>query len=725
MRVRGMALALAVAFVSGCTARGPEPSLKYVGSTACARCHVDATRAWRGSHHDRAMQRATDWTVLGDFSDATFRYGKVTTKFFRRDGRFMVNTDGPDGQPADFEVRYTFGVDPLQQYLIGFPGGRLQALGVAWDTRPKEQGGQRWFHLYPGQRVTHDDPLHWTRSAQNWNLQCAVCHSTDLHKNYDAGTHAYRTRWTEVNVACEACHGPGSRHVAWAGRSAGARQRDATRGLAVALDERRGVAWARDPATGLPRRATPRTTDREIAACARCHSSRTRLFDDDPPGAPLLQSHLPALLIADLYAADGQLDGEAYEYGSFLQSRMNHEGVTCSDCHDPHRGTLRAAGNALCGQCHEAARYDTTAHHHHRAGTAAAQCVTCHMPSKTFMVIDARHDHSLRIPRPDISDSLRTPNVCGSCHAAKGSRWAAARIRAWTGAAPSGFQTFAPALAAARRGDASAGTRAGVLFADTTQPAIARGTAVAALAGRNDAPALATVAAAVRDADPWIRLGGVLAAGDAPSDHRWELLGPALRDSNRVLRALAGGALAGLPIDRVPPGWLDDLTRARAEYVAGETENADQPFALVNLGTFRLAAGDTTGAEQALRDALVIDPDWIPACANLADLLRATGRDPEGEAILRAGLARHPDAAPLHHALGLLMIRGDRRDQGLAELARAARLNPDEPRFTYVYAVGLSDRGRIREAVAVARRGLVRHPDDPALTDLMHQLGAR
>jgi len=288
-----------------------------------------------------------------------------------------VRTDGPDGQLADYKISYAFGVAPLQQYLVEFPGGRMQALGIAWDARPRAEDGQRWFHLYPGERITHDDELHWTRPAQNWNLQCAACHSTDLHKNYDPAAKTYRTSWSEVSVGCEACHGPGSRHVEWArGRDArradgGALQSASDVGLLVSLDERRGVTWARDAATDLPHRSRARRSDTEIEACARCHASRTRMFDDDPPGSPLLASHLPALLVRGSYQADGQLEGEVYEYGSFLQSRMAHEGVTCSDCHDPHRASLRAEGNGLCLQCHDGARYDTAAHHHHASGSPA------------------------------------------------------------------------------------------------------------------------------------------------------------------------------------------------------------------------------------------------------------------------------------------------------------------------------------------------------------------
>jgi hypothetical protein len=122
------------------------------------------------------------------FNNASFEYFGVRSRFFRKDGKFFVETDGPNGKLATFEVKHTFGLDPLQQYLIEFPDGRLQALSLAWDSRPKEQGGQRWFHLYPNEEIRHDDPLHWTKLSQNWNFMCAECHSTAVRKNYDASS---------------------------------------------------------------------------------------------------------------------------------------------------------------------------------------------------------------------------------------------------------------------------------------------------------------------------------------------------------------------------------------------------------------------------------------------------------------------------------------------------------------------------------------------------------
>ena len=140
----------------------PAASETFVGAKACSECHASEYAAWQSSQHAKAMQHATDATVLGDFDNARFTYNGIVSTFFRRDGKFFVTTDGKDGQMADFEILYTFGVDPLQQYLVGFPDGRMQALSIAWDARPKEQGGARWFHLYPNDRITYKDPLHWT-----------------------------------------------------------------------------------------------------------------------------------------------------------------------------------------------------------------------------------------------------------------------------------------------------------------------------------------------------------------------------------------------------------------------------------------------------------------------------------------------------------------------------------------------------------------------------------
>ena len=346
---------------------------KFVGAAECATCHEQENARWRGSHHQLAMQPAANSTVLGDFNHASFNNNGITSTFFRSGSKFMVRTDGPDGALHDYEIKYTFGVYPLQQYLIAMPGGRLQAFGIAWDSRPSERGGQRWFSLYPGQKITYRDSRHWTGIDQNWNYMCADCHSTNLRKNYDARTRTFSTSYSEIDVSCEACHGPGSNHVAWAKKEGDWKKLDTTEGLTIALDERKGVAWRIDPATGNARRSSPRPSEREIQMCARCHSRRGEIHEDYVHGQPVGDDYRVALLEQDLYYPDGQIKEEDYEYGSFIQSRMFHAGVTCSDCHEPHSLKIRATGNNICMQCHSAQKYDSPKHHFHKIGSAGAR----------------------------------------------------------------------------------------------------------------------------------------------------------------------------------------------------------------------------------------------------------------------------------------------------------------------------------------------------------------
>ena len=289
------------------------------------------------------MQVANDSTVLGNFNDARFTKDGVTSSFFKKDGKFYVRTDGPDGKPQDYDLPYTFGVSPLQQYLVPFPGGRMQSFVVAWDSRSKDHDGQRWFHLYPDQKMGPTDPLHWTGRNQTWNYMCADCHSTNLRKNYDLAKDSYDTKWSEIDVSCETCHGPGSNHVAWAQThpKGSYKPGDGSNGLVVDLKPASGTWASLEPDTGTMHwKGQPRSHN-EINTCAPCHSRRHPITSNNQPGQPFLDGYVPSLLEEGVYYPDGQILEEDYEWGSFIQSKMYHEGVTCSDCHDPHTAKLR------------------------------------------------------------------------------------------------------------------------------------------------------------------------------------------------------------------------------------------------------------------------------------------------------------------------------------------------------------------------------------------------
>jgi tetratricopeptide (TPR) repeat protein len=715
-----VSITLAAACVSS-DAYADEPA-EFVGRAVCSSCHEAEVERWKGSHHALAMQKATEATVLGNFGSAHIEHFGVATTFFRDGDRFMVRTGGPDGALHEYPIAYTFGVYPLQQYLIALPGGRLQALGIAWDSRPTERGGQRWFPLYPNQNLKPGDPLHWTGRDQTWNYQCAGCHSTNLKKNYDLAHNAYATSWTDLDVACEACHGPGARHVAWAKTRAKTGSYDPKMGLTNWLKPTDGGHWEMNPETGIARRALPNPPPRagegrvgvstEVETCAACHSRRKVNAKDPSPGELYLDAYLPALLEPGLYHADGQIDGEVYEYGSFLQSRMHAAGVTCSNCHDPHSAKLLAEGNGLCSQCHLPARFDVAEHHHHQPGSAGAQCVNCHMPTKTYMVVDARRDHSIRVPRPDLSVSLGVPNACSQCHADRSPQWAAETIAGWY---PGGRQIiphFGSALRAGRIGAVDAEQQLDRLILDRSQPAIARASALPLLGPYASPASEPAIKAAIADPDPLVRSAAPRVLPGAPPSRIIQAAAPLLSDPVRAVRIEAARALAGTDLLALKPEQQTAFVNATAELVAAETVDGDRPEAHLNLGLLEVRRRQLPEAETEYRTALRLDPNFVPALVNLADLDRTRGMDGEGAELLKKALTIEPDNADVRYALGLYLVRKRDYAAALDLLRRAHELMPENARYAYVYAVALNSTGAAAEAITLLEETHRRHPVD-------------
>jgi predicted CXXCH cytochrome family protein len=679
------------------------------------------------------MLEATKATVLGDFNNARFTYGGVISTFFTRDGKFYVHTDGPDGTLHDYEIRYTFGIAPLQEYLIPFPDGRLQALNVCWDTRPKDQGGQRWFHLYPNEIVDFRDALHWTGPYQNWNYMCSECHSTNVHKNYDLETDRFATTWSEIDVSCEACHGPGSKHVEW-GRRAKQDQAgsgspvltkeegaaDPKKGLAVDLAAR-GGAWVFEGTAPIAHLSGPRDTRPQVI-CARCHARRTQMGEDYDYSQPLGQTHMLALLTPELYHADGQILDEVFEYGSFLQSRMHERGVVCTDCHDPHSGRLRADGNAVCAKCHQPLRYDTPAHHHHKVGTEAAGCVSCHMLARNYMVVHKRHDHSFRVPRPDLSVTLGTPNTCTDCHPDRSIQWAADGVVKWYGPARTRGPRYAAALAAGRKHQAGADRLLADVVADRSFPAIVRATALSLL-GDFPGAAMNVIERSLRDdEDPLVRRAAVALLPSWEPQRRWQAGAPLLNDPIRVVRIAAVSALADVPAAvSLIAEQRAAFERAAAEYRAMQRFNADRAEAWLNLGALDARLDNFAPAEAAYQRAIRLQPLFIPPYVNLADLYRQQGREADGERVLRQALTMHPPNGDVHHALGLLLVRQKRMPEAVSELAKAAEQSPENARYAYVYGVALDSVGQRDRALAVLEQAHERFTGDRAVLSALLQ----
>lgn len=702
-----------------------ESGPAYVGAAACFGCHPAETERWRRSDHALAMQPADAASLLGDFADRRFSAQGVETLFSTRGGAYTVRTQGPGAKMASFPVAYAFGVAPLQQILLPLDRGRLQAFDVAWDARPKTEGGQRWRSLHPGERLRPGDPLHWTGFLATWNGSCAECHSTNLRKGYDAEADVFATTWSDLSVACEACHGPGSRHVAWAEAGpAGRRSEDATRGLVAPLRDTGGGRWELAPGARIRHRTAPRSSRAELETCARCHSRRGQFWSDVVPGEAIEQTHRVALLEPGLYHADGQIRDEVYEHGSFLQSRMHRAGVTCTDCHDPHAGRLRAEGNALCGRCHEAAAFDTPAHHHHAPGSTAARCVSCHMIERVYMGIDRRRDHSFRVPRPDLAEALGTPDACTDCHAKQGPAFAAAAVARWTGGPRDRGWHYARAIHAGRMPAAAAERELLRAVSDAEVPAIARATALSLLAERLTPASLPALAAALADPDPLLRRSAAEALEALSPADRIAAGAALLRDPVRSVRFAALSSLLEARTAVAPPD-RDALETVLVERRRSLRENADRPEEGLNLALLEERLGDESAAERALARVIAREPRFVPARVQLADLQRRQGREAEAEATLRAAIALEPDAADPQEALGLSLVRQGRLGEALPFLARAAALAPDAPRYAYVHAVALHESGAAAKALDALVRAHQRHPGDRSIAEAGAQYAAQ
>lgn len=707
MRHSIIVLCLGITSLAGCEPSGQAPLAdaavadaavaEFIGGQACATCHADEYERWTGSHHDLAMQVADETTVLADFEAARFTYNGITSEFFRRGDSFFVRTDDADGDLAEFEVTHAFGVDPLQQYLVALPGGRFQILTTAWDTRPANQGGQRWFHLYPDEAIDSEDPLHWTGIFQSWNSTCAGCHSTNLKKNYSVSEHSFATTWSSIDVDCEACHGPGSLHAA------------DPEGAELVLGGDPDTRWLLTPGASNAVRSGSGKRPHEIETCAQCHARRGQLFDEYKAGSPLLDAFRPALLQPGLYHPDGQILDEVYVYGSFLQSRMHQAGVSCSDCHDAHSGELRHDGDAVCAQCHLPATYEVAEHHHHEPGQAGSACVDCHMPARNYMVVDPRRDHSFRVPRPDLSAELDTPNACNACHEDRDSSWAADIVKGWFPDGRSGTPHYGEALAAGSNWARDRGPRLLALVADVDEPPIVRATAISMLAEQIDEAAFTAVSQALNSDSPLMQLAAVEAHSNVPSSVRASALLPFLDHPLRALRLAAARQLvsARAELRQAQSARLDEVLD---EYRQSQGFNSDRAEGFLNIAGLQIELGDTVAAETSLQTAIERAPWFAGAYVNLADLYRQTGREALALDVLARATEQAPEDPAAHFALGLTRVRTGESDEALVAFRRAVELAPTEPYYQYIYGVALNSAAGTGQALEALRDAHERFP---------------
>jgi predicted CXXCH cytochrome family protein len=628
----------------------------YVGSAACADCHAAETKTWSESDHAWALKEPGAQSMLGDFNDQRFTHKGVTSRFFMKDGKYFVETDGASGRPETFEVRYAVGHRPLQQYLVETTNGRLQVLDIAWDVQ-----GKKWFHLYPDQELPAGDGMHWTGSYKNWQARCATCHQTGFDKGYDFPTRTYKSHWSELTVGCETCHGPGKDHAEAA---------------------RQG-----NPRQSLMPKLGAGQQENEINVCGPCHARRDAFSQLQPPAGSAFHDHYAlSLLTPDLYFGDGQQNAEVFILGSFLQSKMKAKGVTCSNCHEPHSNALVAEGNAVCTQCHNEAgrgdfptlrkaKYDTPAHHHHEAGSEAAQCVTCHMPERSYMLIDPRRDHFFRKPDPLQSKAAGAPDVCTTCHTDETPEWAAGRIAEWFPDQDRSWQDRS-ALIAFNAGDRQEKTLADLaaFIRNRETPGIARATALRAVAETGTLTA-EDASLLLKDDDPLVRAAAAGAIRHIPAAERAGLLTPLLSNPLRSVRQTAAIEIAGAGVAALPAA--DDATfrAALQDYLDSRLANADTPEGHMAIGGMALSRRKWEDAEAAFRTATEMDPQLVQAWLVLSQIREARGDAAGTEAALTAAVAASPENVELLLARAGFEARRQRTDEALAWYKRALALD--------------------------------------------------
>ncbi len=562
----------------------------------------------------------------------------------------------------------------IEQHLAEFPGGRFQALPVGYDLEHAE-----WFDLFPGDPRAPEDWGHWSGRGMTANSECLFCHTTGFERGYELSSDSYQTSWAEIGVGCEACHGPGASHVA-------------------ARKDRSNDAAP----YGLL------GSDRMLDACAACHALRRELWSGFAAGDPLLDYFEPVLLDESDYYADGQLLGEAYEWGSFVQSRMYREGVTCSDCHEPHGAELRATGNELCLTCHEP-RFTEHEHTGHVTDSQGSQCLPCHMPEKVFMARDKRRDHSFSIPDPALTLATGAPNPCQTCHPEHDASWAVEHAQSWYGEGETSIKRreLAAAISQARAGRVGPEQTLASCLRSCDAP-IWQATAAKLLAPYLGLPGIeqALIDAATSTND-LVRATAVwsLAEPEKPSPAALRTLETAASDPVRAVRLNAAWGLRAVVTTERSGVQQEAVDKAGHEWEASAMSQADYAESHHSLGLFYEAGGLNDRAIAAYDQALGLAPGSVPPRFNKAMLLVDRGDTEAAVAELERVIELEPEIPSAQFSLGLLYGELEEWRAAVAAFTECVKLDPYYPEALHNLAhayLGLDEANLANEVLEAA-----------------------
>ncbi len=665
------------------------PDAHFLGDQSCKECHQDQFEKWQGSHHDKSMQIATRETILADFKGEKFKSQGVQSRFFTKDGEFYANTEGPDGKNHDYKIEYVFGLTPLQQYIVKFPNGHYQCLRTAWDTKKN-----KWFDLYPDFKVVHSEWLHWSRGGLNWNNMCADCHSTNVRKNYTQETHSYDTKFAIINVSCEACHGPGKQHVEDV-KTLGDTYRD----------------------TGTMQMTIETGPKELVDQCARCHMRREQVTDKFNFEGTMLDHYFPQLITANMYHEDGQILDEDYVYGSFVQSKMYHNDVTCTNCHDAHTLERKFEGNKLCAQCHVPETYDTEKHHFHPKGSEGAQCINCHMPGKYYMGNDFRRDHSFRIPRPDLSVKYGTPNACVGCHTDKDDEWAEKKFIEQYGKPD--YVHFSDLLAPGLTQAPNALEALTQLAKDETFPEIARASAVKELSNYRNQITVNDLLHFLNDASPLVRASSLDALNEMANPEYLNYFLPLLNDEKRSVRVKAFNALGAMDAAAVPQKYQASYAKVKKEFFTYLDVISDFVGGRINRANYTLKKGKLQEAIKGYESALEIDNINNIVRTNLSNLYYQNKEFDKAEAAFKTIISQEPLYGATYYSYGLLLAELKRTPEAIVQMELATKYMPENTRVYYNLSLLYDGIHKTAKAEQTIIRGLKQEPNNENLLYLL------
>ncbi|WP_158970531.1 multiheme c-type cytochrome [Paraglaciecola sp. L3A3] len=673
----------------------------------CVSCHKQAVSDWQTSDHAKAMDTATAKSVLGNFSDVTATHHSQTAKFYKKGDNFHISfTEG--GKTTDYQVTYTFGHYPLQQYLIETGDNKYQVFPFSWDSRPKEQGGQKWYPVYADEDIQAADRLHWKQPLQNWNGMCADCHSDGLQRKYTAETNHFDTKWDNINVGCQSCHGTMAEHT-----TAHKTAKTTNNALKLNAKEQKALGqWLHTPGKKVAQWQGEKRDNSFMDNCFACHSLRTPLTDGITPNKPFLDQFSPSFLSQPMYHVDGQIREEVYVYGSFLQSKMFDAGVNCLDCHNQHTMKLKVQGNGLCLQCHSAETYQQDKHLNHPADSAGGQCVSCHMPEKTYMGVDARRDHSFRIPRPELTQNYQAPNTCNTCHQDKSASWAKSQIKTLYGN-NNPLSKNELALIQLQHQYTLPLDQHLAIINDKNLNEIYRASAIALLPNSAQELTDVQIKSWVNSSEPLIRLATAQIGFLLPLPERSKSYLALLKDQFKAVRVQAATHLLQLGIDH-----SNELKQAFEELTTSHKVSMWRGEGGLNMSMVQLNLQQLEPAIKSLQHSIKIDPYFPAAYINLADIYRRSQATNKEKSTYQQGISNNPLSGILHYSFGLHQIRAGEKQASLKSFQQAIKLEPENMQYAYVYFIALDNVGKTQQALAQLKMVIGKYPAPYQLAQL-------